>query len=628
MTRIVDTSRSKFAKLDSFGIEQIGISDIFWKPKISLNSRVSIPHQYNECERTGRIDNFRVAAGLKKGRFKRLIFNDSDVHKLMEGVAYDIAVRENPWVSRKMEDFISLAGKAQAKDGYLYTFYIINRKKRWSNLASDHEIYTAGHMIQAAVAHHRSTGRNDYLEIAEKWTDCALAYFGPKKHRGACGHPEIEMALIELYRETGKKKYLELAEFFLNQRGRIPRLFNGDSNLQDHAPVREQNTVAGHAVRQLYLCCGEADLYAEKGDRTILRALKNQWDNFVNTKMYITGGAGSDYSRESFEEEYYLPNRAYAETCASIASFMWNWRMFLIEPDARYTDIMETVMYNGIISGMSLDGKGYFYANPLEHKGNRTYIVGSNKRTTKHWDGCACCPPNMARFLASVQGTIYAAAKENPELYVNFFIAGTSELLVSGIPVRITQETEYPWSGKVVIKVDPPFGAKFALKLRMPGWVKEAKVSVNGRPVTATPPGTYLSIFRNWKQGDKVHISLPMPIERIRSDERVTANAGCVALKRGPIVYCIEAADFGKNDIFNVALPENAKLSAEYKPGVLGGITVIKGKAVIKKNRKKLYSTGKEKYLKKISFTAIPYFSWANRKKGKMRVWIPESCMH
>ncbi len=628
--KIVDTSKSRYAILEGFGIDKIGIADNFWAPKIEVNRRVSLPHQYRECERTGRVDNFRIAAGIKKGKFKGIYFNDSDVHKLMEGVSLDLAAKDSP-IRKSLEDFISLAAKTQQTNGYLNTYFMINKAKKWKHLSWGHELYTAGHMLQAAVAHHRVTGKDNYLNIARKWADGAYAYFGPGKHRGTCGHPEAEMALIELYRETGDKKYFNLAKFFLEERGKKPFLFNGDTDLQDHLPIREQKTMVGHAVRQFYLCSGEADYCAETGDKKVLAALKKQWDNFVNSKMYLTGGAGSNYIHESFEEAYQLPNRAYAETCASIASFMWNWRMFLLEANAKYTDLMETVMYNGILSGMSLDGKRYFYANPLEHKAKgplkaaAVQAVGGNQRTSKHWDGTACCPPNVARFFAYFRGSIYSRAKTKPGLFINFYAAGTSKLDLAGTSIKVTQKTNYPWDGKIVISVDPDVPSKFTVNVRIPGWVKNAQVSFNGKPVKAALPGSYLSLNKEWKKRDTIELLFPMPVERTITNEIVTTNTGCTALKRGPLVYCIESADFGKNNLFEVVLPKNAKLTTEHRPSMLKGVTVIKGNALLKKETQGLYSKeGKEIY-KKIKFTAIPYFAWANRKPGMMRVWIPET---
>lgn len=629
MAKITNTSKSPYAKLNSISLSKVIIKDLFWKPKIDVNYKVSLLHQYNECERTGRIDNFRRAHAIKDCGFSGHLAPDSDVYKWIEAVAFSLVTHHVSDLEAKLDEVIELIAKSQDKNGYLNTAFMFEKKtERWEDLTGGHELYCGGHMIQSAIAHHRATGKTTLFDVAIKWADYICSHFGPNAHPGTGGHPEVEMALVELYRETGKKRYLDLSIYFIEQRGKQPPLFNGENNLQDHIPIRKQTYVTGHTVKQFYLTCGITDIYAETGDETLIDVLKKQWDNFVNKKRYITGGAGARYQGEAFGLDYELPNRtAYAETCTSIASFMWNWRMLQVTADACYSDIMEQVLYNGLLSGASLGGKEYFYTNPLEHDGREDVGLkhrGSNRRTTKHWDYVPCCPPNVARTLASLQGYIYG--KNENALYIHHYIENSADIEIRETKIGLVQKTKYPWDGKIEINIHPEIKLEFSLFVRIPGWTKNPKIKINGKKLDIEIiPGTYLEILRMWLPNDTVTLKFPMPIVRMISNPMVSSNNGCIALMRGPIVYCIEETNHKGIDLFSIILPHNSELNWQFEPNLLGGIVVIDGKGLLRTSSDKLYAKTDNNSGRRetIEITAVPYFSWANREAGAMRVWIP-----
>jgi hypothetical protein len=610
---VTNTTKSPSAKLHSIGVDRFDINGAFWKPKIEVNHKVSIPHQYDECERTGRIDNFRMASGEKDCGHAGYVFNDSDVYKLAEATAYDLALRPDEKLQKQLDEFIRLVAKSQQSDGYLNTAFMgADAVKRWTNLRDWHELYCGGHMVQAAVAHHRTTGDSKFLNVAVKWADCVRKKFGRGAHKGACGHPEVEMALVELYRETGNKDYLDQASLFIERRGHVASTLGFFAELQDHAPIRRQTKMTGHAVRQLYLLSGVADVFSETSDDTLMAEMEKQWHNFTERKMYVTGGAGSNYAGESFGEDYDLPNRtAYCETCAAIASFMWNWRMLILTSDARFADTMETVLYNSLLSGISLNGRDYYYTNPLEHDGGKDLAsghLGSNRRTSKHWDGCACCPPNAARTLAALPAYFHGVAGDS--LYIHHYAGGVAVATVSGTIVRVTQITDYPWDGKIRLEIVPDKPTAFKLFARIPGWVTNASIAINGQPFAGSAaPNTYVEIMRTWKPGDVVVITFPMSVRRVTANLNVKDDVGKVALARGPVIYCIEGVDFPDVDIFKIKLPESSALECSYEKKLLGGVGVLHGEAICN--------------FDKCGFKAIPYYSWANRAPGAMRVWIP-----
>ena len=617
LTVIVETSNSPYARLHPVPIECVRLEDDFLAPKLKIIQETTIPSQYKLLEDTGRIFNFRRASGREKGDYQGLYFNDSDVYKWLEAAAFSYAYNPNQNLLNKIRNLVDEIAAAQDEDGYLNTYFTFEKKgERWKNLRDMHELYCAGHLIQAAIAFYRATGERKLFDVACRLANHIANVFGPNKRLGVPGHPEIEMALVELYRTTGRTEYLELARFFINNRGK--GLIGGSPYHIDHKPFRELDEVVGHAVRMLYLNCGATDVYLETGDKTIFAALMRLWHNMTEKKMYITGGVGSRHEGEAFGEDYELPNaRAYAETCAAIANFMWNWRMLLATGDAEFADVMELALYNGILSGISLDGKHYFYVNPLADRGNHR---------RQEWFECACCPPNIARLLASLPGYFYSTSENG--IWIHLYAKSTAKIKLGGNLVTLTQNTKYPWNGEIEITINPAEESAFSLYVRIPGWCKKADVKLNGKNLEGEIlSGRYFEINRLWKKGDKVHLSLLMPIERIISHPLVMENNDRVALKRGPIVYCLEKTDNPGFDVWSIVLSDDTYLSAEWKPNLLGGVIVIRGEALAVNTEKfgeKLYlpKTDVKCETRRVKFTAIPYYAWANRERGPMTVWI------
>ena len=614
---VVDTSHSPYAKLRPVSISKVRLEDSFFAPRLKMLGDVTLPTQYQIIEETGRLSNFRRAAGKITGDFQGLFFNDSDVYKWIEAVAFYLAYSHDEKLSslviKVIEDVIS----AQDENGYLNTYFTFEREKeRWTNLKDMHELYCAGHLMQAAIALYRATGERHLLDAACKFADHISSIFGVDKRLGTPGHPEIEMALVELYRTTGKQAYLDLAQFFLDNRGK--GLVGGDPYHIDHKPFRELDEIVGHAVRSLYLNCGATDIYLETGEKQLWDTLLRLWHNMTERKMYVTGGVGSRHEGEAFGDDYELPNyRAYAETCATIANFMWNWRMLLATGDACFADVMELALYNGVLSGISLDGKHYFYVNPLADRG---------KHRRQRWFRCACCPPNIARLIASLPGYLYSVSDEG--IWINLYVQSTAFIDIEGKTVTVEQRTNYPWSGGIDIFLQPESETSFSLYLRIPGWCRKAKIYVNDQELKAEiKPGEYVEIHRVWKPNDHIRVSLSMPIEKLASHPHVLENADRVAIKRGPIVYCIEQADNPDFDVWNMVLPPENPLKAEWTPELLNGVTVIQGEALVIETenfKNNLYRPVTDISFKtrKVQFKAIPYYAWANRKPGPMIIWI------
>ncbi|MBC7320526.1 glycoside hydrolase family 127 protein [bacterium] len=612
MAYVVDTSRSKYAKLQSVSLKSIKLTDNFWSSRIKTMGEVTLPLQYEIMEETGRINNFRIASGKIKGDFVGFFFNDSDVYKWIEAVSFYLANNNDEKLDKLVDDVIEEIRQAQDEDGYLDTYFTFERKQdRWTNLKDMHELYCAGHLIQGAVAHHRATGKTNLLNVAIKLADYLNRLFGPGRREGTPGHPEIEMALIELYRETNDKKYLNLAKFFIDERGK--GIIGGSSYHIDHKPFRELDEVVGHAVRSLYLNSGATDLYIETGEKELLDALERLWDNLVTKKMYVTGGAGARKEGEAFGENYELPNEtAYAETCASIANLMWNFRMLLALGEGRFADIMELCLYNGILSGISLDGREYFYVNPLADRGNHR---------RQRWFACACCPPNVARTITSIPGYMYSTSQEG--VWVHLYASSTAELEVNGSKVKIEERTDYPWKGIIEFRILGD--ARFKLFLRKPGWAKEFSISINEEKMQAVTENGYIMIDKEWQSGDTVKLDFNMKPELLESHPSVKANIGRVAIRRGPIIYCVESADNPWGDVWDLEISKDVELKEEYRD-ILGGVVVVKGKGYINSpnNWNKLYLTVKEasSIKREVEFVAIPYYTWANREPGPMEVWI------
>jgi len=626
----------------------VRVNDIFWAPRMETNRTVTIPFAFKKCEETGRINNFSKAAGMMEGKFEGYRYNDSDVYKVMEGASYSLSLHPDSRLEKYMDDLIAKVAAAQEDDGYLYTSRTIDPDhpaagagdKRWSNLGVSHELYCAGHMYEAAVAYYLATGKRTLLDVAVKNADLVDRVFGPDKKHGAPGHQEIEIGLAKLYRVTGNEKYLRLAKFFLDERGPSLKLkiYPKSSNfavyseleyLQSHKPVIEQREAVGHAVRAGYMYSGMADVAALTGDKDYISAIDRIWENVITKKLYLTGGIGARHEGEAFGDNYELPNRtAYNETCAAIANAMWNHRLFLLHRDAKYIDVLERIVYNGLISGVSLSGDRFFYPNPLESDGK--YKFNQGELTRKPWFDCACCPGNITRFLPSFPGYIYA--QKGDIIYINLFVQSSSTIEIDGNRINIGQETRYPWDGAVKIAVDPERSGKFALHIRIPGWSQgnpvpgdlysykekskgEVVLKVNGKKCRIDTNKGFARIRRRWEKGDKVEILFPIQVRRVLCNEKVEENLGKVALERGPVVYCLEGAD-NNGHVLELSLPDDSVLEAEYCGDKLGGIMLIKGECAA------LDSVKEGKQLRK-KFTAIPYYVWGHRGAGEMAVWIP-----
>ena len=619
---MVDTSRSPKSKLIPVSMESIKLKEGFWGSRVKQILEISIPAQYELLEETGRIDNFRKASGKIKGNFQGLRFNDTDAYKWIEAASLAMVYSKNSDLRVKINNLVSEISTAQDDNGYLDTrFAFAESSKRWSDLETMHELYCAGHLIQAAVVHHRVTGERKLLDVAIRFADHIDDTFGINKRIGVPGHPEIEMALVELYRETGDKKYLKLATFFLDQRGKgitgrglSPRI------RIDHLPFRDLDEVVGHVVRSLYLNCGAADIYAETSDEAIYMALEKLWNNMVSKRMYITGGVGSRYEGESFGDDYELPNRrAYSETCASIANIMWNWRMLLLTGQGRFADVMELALYNGMLSGISLDGEAYFYINPLSDRGNH--------RRNK-WFTCACCPPNIARTLTSLPGYIYSKSSEG--LWVHLYTSNKAVISFDTGKVEIVQDTNYPWEGIIHMKISTDIQKPFSIFLRTPSWAEGMDLEVQGGKVKPKVKDGYAEVYRSWEGKTEIMISIPMETNFIKSYPHVMNNFGKIAIKRGPIIYCIEQVDNLDFDVWDLTVNTEGKMKSEFRKDILNGVVIVQGEGMVLDHK----AYGTNLYVpyksirnenKPVNFVAIPYYTWANRKPGPMITWIKVS---
>jgi len=629
---------------------EVSINDAFWSIRTETNRKVTIPFAFKKCEETGRINNFLKAAGKMEGKFEGIRYNDSDVFKIIEGASYSLRLHPDPKLEKYLDDLIAIIAAAQEDDGYLYTARTIDPENpapgagetRWSKLRGSHELYNVGHMYEAAVAHYLATGKRTFLDVAIKNADLLVKTFGPDKKHDMPGHQETEIGLVKLYQVTGNDKYLKLARFFLNERGKAHdgefypessrfALYNRTKHIQDHKPVLEQEEAVGHAVRAAYMYAGMADVAALTGNVNYVSAINRIWENVVSKKLYLTGGIGSRHDGEAFGDNYELPNlTAYNETCAAIGNVMWNHRLFLLFGETKYLDVLERVLYNGLISGVSLSGDLFFYPNPLESDGEFKFNQGA--LTRKPWFDCACCPGNLARFLPSIPGYIYA--NKSNTLYINLFVSSYAKIKMANNTVTIKQESNYPWEGDINITVNPERSEKFAIYVRIPGWAQnqpvpsnlyryikksEEKVSlkVNGDSVKLNMDKGFARILRKWKKGDMIELDLPMPIRRVLCNEKVEENRGKVALERGPIVYCAEEVDNGKN-VRKLVIPDNVVLRSEYQKDLVGGVVIIHGIFP----GLNLSKEGKSEAKNKKKFVAIPYYAWGYRGEGKMAVWL------
>ena len=627
----------------------VKISDGFWMPIQNLIIDKVIPYQADILEdknptaaKSHAIQNFRIAAGEAEGEFYGMVFQDSDVAKWLEAAAYALSLRPDEALEKRADEYIALIGRAQEPDGYLNTYFTVKEPSRkWLNLQECHELYCSGHMIEAAVAYYEATGKDALLNIMRKNADLICSRFGKGKIRGVPGHQEIELALYRLYEVTGENRYLETALYFLNERGTEPDFFMEEVKKRDwkhwgmdatnreyaqnHAPVRKQSKAVGHSVRAVYMYTAMAALAGETGDEELLSACQRLWDNIVNKQMYITGGIGSTHMGEAFTIDYDLPNdTVYAETCASIAMVFFAKQMLKIKPFGGYADIMEKELYNGVLSGMQLDGTRFFYVNPLEIVKNVSGVLPGYKHALPQrpeWYGCACCPPNTARLLASLGQ--YAWSENNNTVFNHLYFGGTVKLQCAG-GADVICETDYPWEGVVSYTVNPAAGnSNFTFAVRVPAWCNEWSLTVNGKTFETDVKDGYAYISREWQTGDKVVLNLKMEPRRVYTNTRVRENAGCVALERGPVVYCLESGDNGF-DLSALRLPRSSEIVTEkINDGVIGNIVTLKAKGFRTESSDELYSTTPPRE-DAATLTAVPYYTWGNREGGEMRVWIIE----
>jgi DUF1680 family protein len=617
--------------------------DDFWAPRIELNRKATIPAAFSQLEKAGDFDNFDRAATVLRGEpltnrtSPKNPYDDSDVFKVIEGASYALRSQPDPQLDAFLDQLIARIGAAQEKDGYLYTTRTIDPipphpwagPQRWMlDRELSHELYNLGHLYEAAMAHYQATRKRTLLDIALRSANLLDQTFGPGKMSIWPGHQVVEIGLAKMFLTTGDARYLNLAKFMLDARGPDGMKGSGREYNQSHIHVVDQTEAVGHAVRATYMYSGMADVAALTGDQAYVHAIDKIWDNVASKKLYITGGIGATSSGEAFGNNYELPNMtAYNETCAAVGNDFWNHRLFLLHADSKYIDVMERTLYNGLISGVSLDGKTFFYPNPLES-------YGQHQRSP--WFGTACCPSNITRFVASMPGYVYA--QRASEIYVNLFVASTAEVkLDNGRTVKIAQETHYPWDGAIKLTITPDQAGPFRMKVRIPGWARNQPVpsdlyryvdsasarptiKVNGRPAVMNLDKGYAIIDRVWRPGSTIELNLPMPIRRVVANDQVAADRGRIALERGPILYALEAPDNPDGKVRNLVIARDAKLTAEYKPELLKGVEVIQGPAL-----SLTYDEQGNVLKNQQLFTAIPYYAWANRGRGQMVVWIPET---
>ena len=623
------TKPAKDYPITAVPLTAVKITDKFWAPKREINRNVTIPHIMQQNELTGRIDNFLKAAKKKSGPYQGQRYNDTDVYKIIEAASWSLATHPDPRLDKKVDDLIAIVAAAQEPDGYLYTPRSVDPAnpapgagpERWSWLHTSHELYDQGHMIEAAVAHYSATGKRNFLDVAIKSADLMAGVFGPDKRRDVPGHEEVELALVKLYRVTGQQKYLDLAKFFLDERGQKhsvehPQfeqgnrffMYNDLGYRQDQAPVRQQTSAVGHAVRATYLYAAMTDIATMIGDG-LDKVVDALFDDVTQRKMYVTGGLGADGRTEAFGAEYALPNRAYAETCASIGGMLWYHRLFLREEKTEAYDALERTLYNGYLSGVSLAGNRFFYQNPL---------VSDGRQERSPYFDVACCPANLARLMEELPGLIYA--QDDKQVYVNLFIGSEANIVVNGVKVKLTQTTDYPWSGDVTLRVDPERPVETSFVIRVPEWTRNPTQSalyrfaqaapdvpaltVGGKSVPLQPDAVTAIVDGKWRKGDVIALKFPMPVRRVLANEKVTENTGKAAIQRGPILYALEAIDNG-GSVNDLKIPLETSLSAAFKADMLNGVDVITGKVGDR------------------TVTAIPYYAWNNRGKGEMAVWVP-----
>lgn len=629
-----EPSNVKLGEIKGVPFTDVHFTDEFWYPRMEINRTVSIPSAFHQCEINGRFDNFALAGGLIKGEHKGdFSFDDTDPYKIIEGASYSLAVKYDPKLDAYLDSVITLIAAAQEPDGYLTTC-VTNKctrlsgwwgSARWEKINS-HELYNCGHLYEAAVAHYKATNKRTLLDVAIKNADliCEVFGLGEGQIKYPSGHPIVEMALVKLYEVTNDKKYLDQARYFVDEAGRLSNGRKPGIYSQDHKPVLEQEEIVGHAVRAGYFYSGVTDVASLQHDQKLFDAVNRVWDNMAGKKLYINGGTGSRAQGEGYGPEYELNNfNNYCETCASISNVYWNHRMFLATGESKYVDLLERALYNGVIAGVSLSGDKFFYGNPLASE-------GGHRRSP--WFGCACCPGNVTRFMASIPGYAYATNKK--DVYVNLFVEGNTKMKLEDTEVELVQKTKYPWDGDIEMTVNPSKNDKFTILLRVPGWAKDQPVptdlykyvdgnkanviiSVNDQKIDTHLRGGYAVIDREWKAGDKVTVHMDMPIRRTQAAPEVKYDKGLLSMERGPILYSLEGID-NKDYVFDIVIPQDSKITSKYEANLLNGVVVLEGDAstVEKDDKGNLVE-------KPFKFKAVPYATWNNRDIGQLVTWTP-----
>lgn len=593
-----DIKEQPLKMIEQIDFSHVKINDNFWSPRLSKHVSATLPVCIDQIEnQTGRIRNFENAA-KGEGEHSGIFFDDSDVYKALEGMAYSLINNPDPELEKKADEWIDKFAAAQQPNGYINTFYTLTGlDKRWTNM-DKHEMYCAGHMIEAGVAYYQATGKRKLLDVCIRMTDHMMSQFGPGKRHWVPGHEEIELALVKLYQTTQEQKYLDFAYWLLEERGHGHGTMGDEGKwdpvyYQDIVPVRRLTDISGHAVRCMYLYCGMADVAALKNDTGYIAAIDRLWDDVVHRNMYITGGIGSSRDNEGFTEDYDLPNLdAYCETCASVGMVLWNQRMNQLTGDSKYIDVLERSLYNGALAGISLGGDRFFYVNPLESKGDHH---------RQEWYGCACCPSQLSRFLPSIGNYIYASSDD--ALWVNLYIGNTGQIRIGETDILLTQETDYPWDGSVKLTISTSQPLEKEIRLRIPNWCKTYDLSINGKRINVSEEKGY-AVIKDWKSQDVIALDMDMPVEIVAADPHVKENFGKRAIQRGPLVYCMEEID--NPEYFDqIQLSPSTTFQTAFVSDILNGIKTIK-------------TNGRAQ-----SATFIPYYAWDNRKAGKMRVWIP-----
>ncbi|MES2329324.1 MAG: beta-L-arabinofuranosidase domain-containing protein [Bacteroidota bacterium] len=626
-------SQNSLQQYQNVNFSKVQITDDFWRPKIEKVSLVTIPVCIDQTEvKTPRIQNFEIAAGKKKGKFKGLFYDDSDVFKALEAISYSLKNHPDAIMQKKADDWIDLIAASQQPDGYINTYYSLQfPEKRWTDM-SMHEDYNGGHLIEAAVAYYDATGKRKLLDVAIRFADHFNSLFGPGKRDWVTGHQELELALVKLYKTTKQDKYLKLADWLLSERGQKKAVgytwtdWKDTAYAQDLKPVKEQKEITGHAVRAMYMYTGAADVAALTGDEGYMHAMKNVWEDVVYRNMYITGGIGSSGGNEGFSIDYDLPNEnAYCETCASVGMVLWNQRMGMLTGESKYVDVLEKSLYNGALDGISLAGDKFFYGNTLASMG---------KQARRDWFGTACCPANIARLIESLGNYIYGSDDKN--IWVNLFVGSNTSIPVNGQEVPVTMKTNYPWDGQIEIAVSPQKKTKFGLHIRKPGWVSgeavpgglytfqditnsTVEIKLNGKTIPYTLDKGYMVIEREWSNSDKITVDLPMNVKRVNSRVEVKANIERVAIQRGPMIYCVEGADNAGHTV-NIVLPKTSLFTVMKQMILSEPVMSIQTDATVLT----VSENGDDVKTEKKKITAVPYYTWNNRGAGQMLVWLPQ----